>query len=75
MKNCLIHMYVEEEGIGVGSVVCVECGRRHWREDRPVRIWAHSFIGRVVRRSDDDYNEWADLAMEARGRFLREIHL
>lgn len=73
MKSCLIHFYVECEGVEAGSLVCVECGRRHWQEDRPLRIWAHKLIGRVVTRSDDDFNEWADLASGARKQYLASM--
>lgn len=73
MKTCKIHFYVAGGHVESGSYVCVECGRRHWQTDRPVRIWAHKLIGRVVTRSDDDYNEWADLAHGAREQYLQYV--
>jgi hypothetical protein len=66
MKNCRIHLYVEDGKQAPGRYTCAECGARIWSDLRPLRFGAHKALGRVITMSDDDYNEWADLAHGAR---------
>lgn len=66
MKNCKIHLYVEDGKQAPGRYTCCTCGAPIWADQRPLRFAAHKAMGRVITKEDDDYNEWADLAHVAR---------